>query len=91
MTENDLKSRPARGVQRKGGEPPAKSPNAAGGPGRGGRAVKRTTMVLYSDALKDLQYLAVARETNVSALVRAAIDEWLAEHRDRGGVGEGDH
>lgn len=80
MADSDLKTRLARGVQRAVATTetalPPKEPRDA----YGGRPTKRTSMVLYHDALREMQFLAVARETNVSVLVREAMDEWLAAH-----------
>lgn len=87
MADSDLKSRMARGVAKRGsgGEAPP-SPSielsAEDASAYGGRPTKRTSMVLYHDALREMQYIAVARETNVSVLVREAMDEWLAVHGD---------
>ncbi len=84
MADNDLKARLARGVQRGGGGGAAATPAApsetAGA--YGGRATKRTSMVLYHDALRDMQFIALARETNLSVLVREAMDQWLERHDD---------
>lgn len=87
MADSDLKSRMARGMAKRGsgGEtPPAPPPKPAieSTGAYGGRPTKRTSMVLYHDALREMQYIAVARDTNVSVLVREAIDEWLATHGD---------
>jgi len=78
----------ARGVakQTSGGEatpaPPAE-PSAEDPGAYGGRPTKRTSMVLYHDALRQMQFIALARETNLSALVREAMDEWLERHQDK--------
>ncbi len=86
MADNDLKARLARGVQRgSGGGAGAATPTAD--PTEpvgvyGGRATKRTSMVLYHDALREMQFIALARETNVSVLVREAMDQWLQRHDD---------